>query len=119
MTDLIACLSIGKGTWGLVSKLIASEEWGKIFLISNDFGKERYTNDKAFEMIVVNSMGPIEQISAAIKTALEGKFTDLEVAVNIISGSGKEHMALLSALHKLGVGYRLVTLNEEGAILEL
>ena len=36
MTDLIACLSSGKGTWGHVNRLISDGEWGKIFLITND-----------------------------------------------------------------------------------
>ena len=38
----------------------------------------------------------------------------METAVNLISGDGKEHMALLSALLKLGVGIRLIALTKEG-----
>ena len=37
MTELIACLSTGKGTWAHVSKLIENE-WDKVFLVTNDFG---------------------------------------------------------------------------------
>ena len=38
----------------------------------------------------------------------------IETAVNIISGEGKEHMALLSALLRLGVGIRFVAFTKEG-----
>ena len=41
-----------------------------------------------------------------------------EVAVNFISGAGKEHMSLISALIKLGVGFRLVV-SDEGKIEEI
>jgi len=34
--------------------------------------------------------------------------------VNIVSGDGKEHMALISALLKLGLGIRFVALTKEG-----
>jgi len=42
MTELVACLSTGKGTWGHVSRLIADGTWEKIILITNDFGKENF-----------------------------------------------------------------------------
>ena len=45
---------------------------------------------------------------------LSGKLKGFEVALNLASGSGKEHMAIISALIKLGVGFRLVVLTKEG-----
>jgi len=36
------------------------------------------------------------------------------VGVNFISGAGKEHMALVSALMKLGVGFRLMASTMDG-----
>ena len=38
----------------------------------------------------------------------------MEVAVNIVSGNGKEHMAIISALLKLGVGIRLMAVTKDG-----
>jgi len=55
MTTLIACLSTGKGTWGHVSRLIQDHEWEKIFLITNEFGKENFNNQKNAEFILTNS----------------------------------------------------------------
>ena len=37
-----------------------------------------------------------------------------EAAVNLISGNGKEHMAVISALMKLGLGIRLIALTPNG-----
>ena len=46
---------------------------------------------------------------------LKGKIKDPEIDINFISGTGREHMALMSALLKLGVGIRLKALTKEGA----
>ena len=47
MTTLIACLSTGKGTWGHVNRLIEDGKYEKVFLITNDYGKENFNkNDK-------------------------------------------------------------------------
>ena len=110
MTQLIACLSTGKGTWKEVTSLINSENWDSIFLITNDFGKEKFTSmSKKTEMIVFNFDQDLKQLRDEIKLKLKPKIRGTEVAVNFVSGSGKEHMALVSALLQLGVGIRFVT----------
>ncbi len=119
MTDLIACLSSGKGTWGHVSRLMQAEQWTKIFLVTDEFGRERFTSEIAFERVVIDSQQPLQQLAESIRKQLDGKFTDLEIAVNFISGSGKEHMALLSAMQQLGVGFRFDALDEEGKVIEM
>lgn len=114
MTDLIACVSSGKGTWGHVVRVIEGQDWNKIYLITNDFGKENFKAEKPTELILINPDKPISEIRNDIESQLKGKITDLEVAVNLVSGSGKEHMALLSALLKIGLGFRLIALTKEG-----
>ncbi len=114
MTDLIACLSTGKGTWGNVKRLIAEEKWDKVILITNDFGKENFQADKNVELIIVDARKPMAELVDAIKTGIKGKISDTEVAVNLISGSGKEHMALLAAIMKSGLGFRLMALTTDG-----
>ncbi len=111
MTDLIACLSTGKGTWAEVLKVINAEEWNKVYLLTNEFGKEKFNHEKA-ELIVINEK-EIKPMSNEIYEKLKGKVKFNDVAVNIVSGSGKEHMALLPALLKLGVGIRFVTVENE------
>ncbi len=118
MTELIACLGAGKGTWSEVAKLIASESWTNIFLITNDFGKENFAQKfpavKA-EFILINDFSLPQQLVVDIKNGLSGKIADTEVAVNMSSGSGNVHMALITALLQLGLGIRFVVPSEAGA----
>ena len=115
MTTLVACLSTGKGTWEHVARVIAGEDWEKIILITNEFGKENLKIEKKnIEIIVINPMKVLPELVEDIKKELEGKIKGTEAALNMISGSGKEHMAVLSSLLKLGFGVRLVALTKEG-----
>ena len=110
MPTLIACLSSGKGTWTEVSKIIGAQSWSKVFLIVDNFGKEKYTPPENTELIVVDFFTEMPLLVEQITKSLQGKITDFEVALNFISGSGKEHMALLEAVLELGLNFRLITL---------
>jgi hypothetical protein len=114
MTYLVACLSTGKGTWGHVAQLIKSADWEKIFLITNDFGRNTFTKTDKMEFILINPDADVPAIIESIRQQLDGKIADTEVALNLFSGSGKEHMAVLSAMLKLGLGIRLVAPSEKG-----
>ena len=107
MTDLVCCLSTGKGTWIEVAKLIHNYEWRNIFLITNDFGREKFASEKAVQLIIVDSNKGTESMKRGIEEALKEKLSG-DVAINMISGSGLEHMAMLAALMNLGVGIRFV-----------
>jgi len=107
MADLIACLSTGKGSWVEVAKLINNEKWDHVYLITNDFGKEKFSADKEVKFVLVDVNKGMEAMKNSIITALKEKVSG-DVAVNFVSGSGKEHMALFSALMKMGVGIRIV-----------
>jgi hypothetical protein len=109
MTDLVATLSTGKGTWITVNKLINSGDFEKIYLITNQWTKENYKNEKNAEMIVVDNFAPVPAMTAIIIHGLKEKLRGTEVALNLTSGTGNEHMATLSALLKLGFAIRLVT----------
>ena len=114
MTDLVACLSSGEKSWAHVARLIKEQEWKKVFIITDDFGKKNFKSEKNVEFIVVNFQKPVFELIEGIRKELKGKITDLEVALNLVSGNGKEHMAVLSALLKLGVGIRLMAVTKEG-----
>src|SRR3989344_2122329 len=112
MPTLIACLSSGKGTWTEVNKIINSQPWDKVFLITNQFGKENYSvNNEKIELIVIDTFKEIPELVKVIKTNLNGKIKDFEVALNLVSGSGNEHMALLEAVLELGLNFRLVSVR--------
>jgi len=114
MTELIACLSTGKGTWGHVNRLIQDGKWSKIFLITNDYGKENFSKDDKTELIAINLNQGIKELRDDILNNLKDKVKGSEVGINVISGTGREHMALVAALLKLGVGFRLVALTKDG-----
>lgn len=113
MTELIVSLSSGKGTWGHVARLIEGEEWTKIFILTNEFGAEKFNKPDNAEFILINERQGLQELVAQIEQQLKGK-TGHEVAVNFVSGSGKEHMAVLSALMKLGLAFRLIAVTKDG-----
>ena len=104
MPALIACLSTGKGTWAQVSRIISRERWSKVILITNDFGKEKFTANAEF--IVVDFDKESNVLVEQITSLLKGKAVG-EVAVNLSSGAGKEHMAIISAVMKSGLSFRI------------
>ena len=110
MTYLVALLSTGKGTWAEVAQLMKAEPWEKIFILTNDFGKQNFKHEKPHELLVVDMNKEASEIKQEIMQHLKEKLS-LDTAVNIVSGTGKEHAALLSALFSLGAGIRLVTVK--------
>lgn len=117
MTYLIAVLGTGKGSWTHLLKIIRKGIFEKCFLITNEFGRDKF-NEPNCELIVVDFNKSSTELSKDIMIKLEGKIHDTEVGLNIISGTGNEHMATLSALLKLGLGIRLIDLENE-AIKEI
>ncbi len=112
MTHLVACLSTGKGTWLEVSSLINAYNWDSVYLITNNFGKENFKPKDNTKLILINPEKSIEEIKQTIYNELKDKLSG-DVGINLSSGSGKEHMALMSALMKLGTGLRLITFDKE------
>ena len=107
MTDLVCCVSTGKGTWIEVAKLINNYQWRNIFIITNDFGKEKFTSQKPVKFILIDPNKGTDSMKKIIQEALDGKVSG-DVAINMVSGSGIEHMAMLTALMNIGVGIRFV-----------
>ncbi len=113
MPTLIACLSTGKGTWSEVTRIMNSQSWNKVFLITNEFGRDNFKSaDNLVELVMMNSFLEISGMVEQIKAQLQGKITDFEVGLNVISGSGKEHMAVLEAIMELGLNFRLITVDK-------
>lgn len=114
MTDLVACLSSGEKSWAHVARLVNDADWKNVLLVTNESGKNGFRAERKVEYVVVDFQKPVFELIEDIRNGLKGKLTDLEVALNIVSGTGKEHMAILSALLKLGVGVRLMAVTKEG-----
>ena len=114
MTELIACLSPDRDMWGHVAKLINDQEWESVFLIADDIGKVNFKVGKEVEFIIVDFKKPVFELIEDIKKSLKDKIKGIEVAVNIVSGNGKQHTAIMSSLLKLGLAIRFVAVTKEG-----
>ena len=113
MSILIACLS-NPETWIDVQKLINTKEFAMIYLVCNQWTKDNYQNPNNAELVLIDEKKSISENAEKIVSALQGKIQELDVGVNLISGTGAEHMAILSAVIKLGVGMRFVTADQQG-----
>ncbi|MBI4154273.1 hypothetical protein HY501_02975 [Candidatus Woesearchaeota archaeon] len=110
MTHLVALLSTGKGTWAEVAQLMKAEKWEKIFLVTNDFGVQNFKHEVQHELVVIDPNRDVSEIKNDILKQLKDKLS-IDTGVNLMSGSGKEHTALLAALFSLGTSVRFVTMK--------
>jgi len=115
--ELVALLSTGRGTWGQVSGLCKKGEWENIILIGPSFAKDFKLDGIPFDFIECDLDKPIVSLKKEFMSKLKGKIKGTEVALSIASGSGKEHMALQSALLSLPVGVRFTALTKEGIVM--
>jgi len=108
---LMAVLGIGKGSWGHIARLISEVEWDSILIIGNDWGKENFSPGKEVDWVIVNNRAGFNILKDAIKEKLP---KDEELCISLISGSGKEHMALLAALREAKKEFKIVILTGDG-----
>ena len=114
MTELVVCLSGDEKHWSHIQRLIRDANWSKVYAITEKNCKERFMASKSIDFIIVDFANPAVEVIGELTKHLKNKFSDFEVALNLVSGTGKEHMIVLSALLKLGVGIRLVAVTKEG-----
>lgn len=119
MTQLVALLSKGEGTWGQVSGLIKRGEWEKIVVIGDSYARNFLVEGIQFDFVEVELDKPLislkKELTDKLKPKLDSDFSS-EVALSIASGTGKEHMALVSALLAIPVGVRFTALTKEGIV---
>lgn len=108
MVSLIALLSSGKGTWAQVNSLISSTNFSRIYFICNDYAFKNFEvkNQKVVKLLF-DDKKPIETMNKLSKF-FKADVKDFEVAVNLSSGTGTEHMVVLSSILKAGLGLRFV-----------
>tara|TARA_Y100000310_G_scaffold199442_1_gene199411 strand:- start:248 stop:604 length:357 start_codon:yes stop_codon:yes gene_type:complete len=114
MTNLVACLSNDESTWPHIKRLIQDEDWDNIILITQESVINKFTHTKEITPILVDFTKPAKEVITILSNGLKNKISGLEIALNLVSGSGKEHMIILSTILKLGVGFRLVAITKEG-----
>jgi len=114
--ELIALLSSNKETWSQVSGLIKNGDWDKVIVLGDDSGTNFSVENKRFEFINIDLTKKLIPLKQEMLKELKGKISGLEVALTIASGSGKEHMALCSALLSIPTGIRFTALTKEGIV---
>ena len=57
MTDLVACLSTGKGTWINVLQLVKKEDFENVFLIVNNWAKENLKLERENLILEISGFG--------------------------------------------------------------
>lgn len=119
LTQLVAILGSGQGSWSHVSKLIHQGGFDEIVLITNDFGKDKFIPNENTSLVVVDFNEPLNVLLDSFLKQLRPILKGTQVGLNMISGAGKEHMALLSAILKLGFGIRLVVAGTSNDFEEL
>ena len=115
--EFIGILSSGKGTWGQISGLMKKGEWEKVILIGPNYASDFKLEEVAFDFIEYDDNKSITQLKDDLVKKLKGRIDGTEVAISIASGSGKEHMALISALLSIPVGVRFVALTKDGIVM--
>lgn len=122
MSHLIICL--GKDSQEKVHNII--KNFDTIYVIGEGIENIDVKSMRKEQKISLLLMPDIEikELSEALFHELKSqlskdKIVDLDIAVNISSGSGKIHTATVSSIIKLGYGIRLVDIGSDGKILEL
>lgn len=105
MAKLIALLSSGKGSWAVVNALLKASDWEHVYLVCNEYSHKNFEvkNPQKVTKLVYDEKKPVEsmqKLSEFFKKNVQG----IDVALNISSGTGIEHMALVSAVLRAGFG---------------
>ena len=111
MSDLIACFTTDNHHKHL-HRLINESEWDRIFIVTTKEIISRHKFEKEVIRVIVDPTKPVDEYVNDIKNKLTGYF--LEAGLNLVNGTGKDHMALLSAIMKKGMGFRLVAVTKNG-----
>lgn len=111
--ELVAFLGDDKETWGQVTGLINHGEWEKIILVKSKTSDD-YNSPRPADLITVDTSKPLMDLKEDMVKKLKSKFSGFDVHVSIASGTGKAHMALISALLSVPVGIRLVVFTKNG-----
>jgi hypothetical protein len=122
MSHLIICL--GKNSQEKFYSTI--KHFDNIYVISEgieNIDVKSLRSDQKISLLLMPELN-IKELSDALFHELKSqlakdKIVDLDIAVNISSGSGKIHTATISSIMKLGYGIRLVDVDDDKNIMEL
>lgn len=112
--EFVAFVGNDQETWGQITALLNRLEYDTAVLVVAKQAAGYPTNEKT-QIINIDSEQSMsalrDELASKLKKVIGGEF---EVMLSLASGTGKEHMALLSALLNLPVGVKLVVYTKEG-----
>lgn len=111
--ELVASVGLDKESWGQVTGLINHGTWDKIILIKNKLALD-FTVPEGIDVIYVDTTTPLFDLKQDLIQKLKPLLSEFDACVSIASGTGKEHMALVSALLGIPTGIRLVAFTKKG-----
>jgi hypothetical protein len=111
---LVTFLGDDKENWGQVVALINHmPELEKIILIKSS--RDEFPGNEKTKIIQIDSTQPLTQLKSNLTEQLKKELSkEFEVAISIASGTGKEHMALISSLCNVPVGIKIVVYSTNG-----
>jgi len=111
---LVCFQGTDKESWAQINALLKRGEWEKVSIVKNK-AAEHFPMPESCAILEVDSSIPLLELKEDIIKKLRptiGK--EFEIALSLASGTGKEHMALISALLNIPVGVRLVAFTKKG-----
>ncbi|MEK6910337.1 MAG: hypothetical protein AABW82_01035 [Nanoarchaeota archaeon] len=111
--EFVAFIGEDKENWGQITALLNRLEYDRAIIVKSS--EEEFAVNEKCTVVKIDSKKPLlelkDNLQSKLKPLLSG---DFEVSLSLASGSGKEHMALVSALLNVPVGIRLVVYTKDG-----
>lgn len=111
--ELVATIGIDKESWGQVTGLINHEAWDKVIIVKNKSVSD-FPKIEGAEEILIDAALPLLELKSFLIERLKPCISAFDACVSLASGTGKEHMALVSALLAIPTGVRLVAFTKQG-----
>ncbi|MDO8460173.1 MAG: hypothetical protein Q7S74_03625 [Nanoarchaeota archaeon] len=112
--EIVASVGTDKENWGQILALLNRAEYEKAIIVKNRNAESFPVNDRCIVIEIDSSLSLVNLKSYLLEKLKKELSGDFEVNLSIASGTGKEHMALVSALLSVPVGIRLVAYTKEG-----
>jgi len=111
--DLVAFVGNDRENWGQITAIIKRGAWDNVIVVKDKEVKDFPVLSNG-AILDIDCKVPLVELKKEMMDKLKSKVKEFEVSLTIASGSGKEHMALISALLSMPVGIRLVVFTKKG-----
>ena len=112
--NLVIYVGEDRESYGQITALINRSESESIVLVKNKKVID-FPFDERCKIIEVDTSADINSLREDIKEKVKKEIgKEFEISLSIASGTGKEHMALISALLAIPVGVKFVVFTRNG-----